>query len=289
MDPTIEHFEAAGSFLDAVEPFLMEAEAVHCLLLGLAQRLRDRPAADSPPDMAVVRERARPVLASLRTPPRNLVLSELAPGADPRAVSRLVDDLAAQCPDLPGVLGPAPVASAFAEAWTKALGKTSRVLMRERVYELIRVEAPAAPAGRMRLVGADDAPSVRDWIAAFAREATPEEPDPEGVADHLFRARIPANRARGLAVWERDGRRLSLVGWTGETPTGIRIGPVYTPPENRCHGYAGALTAAVSRSLLALGRQRCFLFADLANPTSNHIYQAVGYRPVGDQDFYGFA
>ena len=71
-----------------------------------------------------------------------------------------------------------------------------------------------------------------------------------------------------------------MSGFGGPTPSGIRIGPVYTPPELRRRGYASALVAALTASLLESGRRLCFLFTDLANPTSNSIYQQVGYRPV---------
>ena len=68
----------------------------------------------------------------------------------------------------------------------------------------------------------------------------------------------------------------------GRTPHGIRIGAVYTPPVLRGRGYASACVAAASQSQLDAGRTRCFLLTDLANPTANHIYQAIGYRPVRD-------
>jgi predicted GNAT family acetyltransferase len=93
---------------------------------------------------------------------------------------------------------------------------------------------------------------------------------------------------RVLYVWEDGGQPRSLAGYTGFTPNGVRIGPVYTPPEQRRHGYASAVTAAVSQLLLDSGRRFCFLFTDLANPTSNAIYQAIGYRPVVDMDMYAF-
>ncbi len=69
----------------------------------------------------------------------------------------------------------------------------------------------------------------------------------------------------------------------------MRIGPVYTPPEQRGHGYASALVAGVSQWLLDAGNQFCFLFTDLRNPTSNHIYQVIGYQPVGDFTEYSFS
>jgi predicted GNAT family acetyltransferase len=74
----------------------------------------------------------------------------------------------------------------------------------------------------------------------------------------------------------------------GETPHGIRIGPVYTPPQMRGRGYASNLTAAASQDQLDAGRRFRFLFTDLANPTSNKIYRQIGDEPVCDVDQYGF-
>jgi predicted GNAT family acetyltransferase len=85
-----------------------------------------------------------------------------------------------------------------------------------------------------------------------------------------------------------DDRPVSLAGYGGPTRHGIRIGPVYTPPAERRRGYASACVAALSQQLLDRGRRFCFLFTDLANPTSNHIYQQIGYRPVSDVDEYRF-
>ena len=99
------------------------------------------------------------------------------------------------------------------------------------------------------------------------------------------RRRSWLSRSGRLAyLWEDCGRVVSWVGASGETPHGIRIAPVYTPPELRGHGYASNLTAAASQDQLNRGRQLCFLFTDLANPTSNKIYRAVGYEPVVDVD-----
>ena len=95
-------------------------------------------------------------------------------------------------------------------------------------------------------------------------------------------------QAEVFVLW-LDGDTVSLTAFGGATPNGIRLGPVYTPPDKRGRGYASALVADVTASLLAGGRRFCFLFTDLANPTSNSIYQQVGYRPVTDVDLWRFA
>ena len=89
--------------------------------------------------------------------------------------------------------------------------------------------------------------------------------------------------------WEDGGAAVSMAGFGGRTPNGVRIGPVYTPPELRGRGYASALTAALTQRLLDGGLRFCFLFTDLANPTSNSIYQRIGYEPVSDFDFWSFS
>jgi predicted GNAT family acetyltransferase len=91
---------------------------------------------------------------------------------------------------------------------------------------------------------------------------------------------------RSAWFWETDGQRVSLAVAVGPTPNGIRIGRVYTPPERRGHGYASNLVAQLSAQLLAQGKKFCYLFTDIANPTSNSIYQKIGYRAVSDLTSY---
>ncbi len=86
-----------------------------------------------------------------------------------------------------------------------------------------------------------------------------------------------------------DGAIVSLLATTRPVSRVISIASVYTPPELRGHGYASRSVAALSQHLLDSGWQRCSLFTDLSNPTSNSIYQQVGYRPVRDFNEYDFS
>jgi predicted GNAT family acetyltransferase len=87
----------------------------------------------------------------------------------------------------------------------------------------------------------------------------------------------------GFLLWEAAGGPVSLAGMTRAVAGVVRVGPVYTPPERRGAGYAGAVTAAISRAALDAGAEEVVLFTDLANPTSNALYQKIGYRPVSDR------
>ena len=79
-----------------------------------------------------------------------------------------------------------------------------------------------------------------------------------------------------------------MAAWSGKTPNGVRVNLVYTPPSLRSRGYATTCVGALTRRLLEQGNRFCFLFTDLANPTSNSIYQQLGYRPVSDTASYAF-
>ena len=66
----------------------------------------------------------------------------------------------------------------------------------------------------------------------------------------------------------------------------VRVDPVYTPAHLRGRGYAGAVTVEVSRAALAAGATDVVLFTDPANPTSNALYQRIGYVPLTDWAVY---
>jgi len=286
----VRRFDDVAECARVVEPFLLANEAAHCLQLGILSTLEQQPNAwgGEPPYLAAVEHDGEVALVVIRTPPHNVTLSLVGPDVSPDAALALVArDLRAVYGDaLPGVVGPAPLSGAFAAAWTHLTGRASAVTMRERIYRLDAVIPVSGVSGAPRVATRADRDLLARWIAAFVAESGPEPTDAEAWAD---RALASAPALRGTYLWERDGEPVSLVGYSGPTPHGMRIGPVYTPPEHRGHGYASACTAAVSQMLLDGGRSFCFLFTDLANPTSNKIYQAIGYRPVIDVDMSTFA
>jgi uncharacterized protein len=269
----LDRYESASDFLAAAGPWLERREAEHNLIFGIASTLRDQPELyPEQPFLATVGDAGRILLAALRTPPWNLVLSELD---DDRALDLLVADLSGL--DVPGIVGAPDVATGFANRWIAVNGGGWEIGMDERVFQLAAVIPPRPVRGAMRGAVPADRPLLVEWIAAFGQEALGDEGArvAASVDDWL------AGKGRRLWLWDDDGPK-SLTGVGGETPNGIRIGPVYTPPAERGQGYASALVAAVSQAQLDAGRRFCFLYTDLANPTPNKIYQAIGYRPVTD-------
>jgi hypothetical protein len=276
----LRRFAGVGDFLDAAGGFLVAREAEHNLIFGIASSLRETPEAYSgPPYLAVVVDDDRVVAAAIQTPPFRVVLSEVD---DPKAIDLLADDLLER--DLPGAAGPVDVVRAFVDARMARGGPPASLEMSDRAYRLTAVRPLRPVAGRSRLATAGDRELLLAWVEAFKQEALGEADPADVVADvdHWI-----ARRGRTIHLWE-DGEAVSLCGVGGPTPNGIRIGPVYTPPGLRGRGYATALVAAVSQAELDAGRTFVFLFTDLANRTSNHIYQVIGYEPVRDFDDWTF-
>jgi predicted GNAT family acetyltransferase len=274
----LRRYDDVDAFLEAATPYLIEREAEHNLIFGVASTLRVDPGQyTAPAYLATVHDGDRVVAAALRTPPYRLVLSEMD---DPRAIELMARDTVEL--DLPGVQGPVEVVRDFVST-RQALGapKAEREIG-ERIYRLREVIPPRPVAGAMRAVRPDDRELVARWIHEFMLEALAEDDRPGAAA---AADRWIAGQGT-LQLWDIDGEIVSLAGVRGPTPHGIRIGPVYTPPDRRGRGYASALVAAASQAQLDAGKTFVFLFTDLANPTSNHIYQAIGYEPVGEIDVY---
>ncbi|HET9731267.1 MAG TPA: GNAT family N-acetyltransferase [Acidimicrobiales bacterium] len=185
------------------------------------------------------------------------------------AVDAAVDAVVGAGVLLPGVNGEAATAARFAGAWTERTGGGARPYMGQRLYEVDTV-VPARPTpGSCRPATEGDAALLTAWGAAFQQETG----DTGGNPAETVQRRIGAGE---LFVWDDDGPT-SMAGVSAPVAGTARVGPVFTPVEARGRGRASALVAAVSVSVRG-GGDRCILYTDLGNPTSNGIYRALGYR-----------
>lgn len=284
----LQRFDNPQAFYDRVEPFLLAHEAENNLPLGLVGALIEdlHRYGDDPPYMALVEEDGQIVHMALRTPPFNAIM---AMTEDLEAVKRVAQDVYEVYGDkLPGVNGPSEISSAFAEHWQTITGQTYRKNRSMRIFRLDAVNPPTGVPGQLRRINEGDRALILEWIKGFNRDALDEEIEDER-AERTFNRHVASTDATGIYVWEDEGEVVSIASGGRPTPNGISIGLVYTPPEKRRKGYASACVAALSQHLLDSGYAFCSLYTDLANPTSNHIYQEIGYRPLCDADEYLFS
>jgi len=274
-------YPTAAEFLAAAEPTLLLDEAKSNLILGIAGRVRGgRRYGDDPPVFVTVGDSDSVIAAAIRTPPFPLILHCETGCTD--AIALLVDHLAEADPKLSGVNGETSVSEAFARRWTERTGAAAEILREMRIYVLREVVPPTGVAGRLRSAAPGDVGLLAMWMRSFQEEAVPGDP-PSNPAE-IVRRFLDAGT---LLLWEDNGP-VSMAGSSRGTANSSTVSAVYTPPEKRGHGYASACVAGLSQEILDRGAAFCTLYADLANPISNKIYQRIGYRPVVDAVQYRF-
>lgn len=266
-----------GDFTAAAGDFLQSRPVQHTIQLAAIQTLRARGSSafgQVPPLFGWWRPEAGAVLSAfLHTPPYSALLTRLPPDS----ARPLAGQLAARSRQLPGVNAEQDDATAFAAAWRDLTGARAQQFRRSRLFRLAGLVPPVPhPPGAARVAAAADHDLLQSWSAAFAAEVGNTVGSiPGAIADRL--------NYGGLTLWEAGGQAVSMAGNTRPAAGVVRLGPVYTPPELRERGYAAAVTVAVSQAALEVGAQHVVLFTDLANPTSNALYQRLGYRPVEDR------
>ena len=184
--------------------------------------------------------------------------------------------------DVVGVSGPVGAARAFARRWTDRTGTTVVESMAQGVYVCDDVVPPDGVPGRP----GRRSRRTRRWSPAGCTTSpsrpvsTPPRPAWSTPCSPSAGSACGSSSAVDGDVTDRAAGVVSMLA-VRTSPAGMaRIGPVWTPPERRRHGYASALTADVTAR--ARPRPPRDALHRPANPTSNGIYQAVGYRRVGD-------
>lgn len=213
------------------------------------------------------------------TPPYELLLA-VVPEA---SVDELVTEFRVRGVAVPGVQGEGALVERFAAAWIGGTSWRATTTRNMRLYALGTLRPPTpSPPGRARRAKLDDVDLVMRWYVAFSGETGGHAVGDEAVVRHGIDNGL-------LWMWEDDTG--SVVALAGRRPTAAgvaRVAPVYTPAQHRRRGYGAAVTAACTHDALECGAQQVVLFTDLSNPTSNAIYQRIGYRPIGDRSTVRF-
>lgn len=275
----VERCTDVGAFARAVRPLLLRDEARHNQLLGVLGGLENGTYDAAAAWPVTVTDRGGVVAVALRTPPWPWLFGWLAPTPlDAGQAEEVVQRLASWGAGFPAVTSDPSSARRLAQAWCARHGGDARRTMAMRIMEATAVALPVPwPPGHPRPATRADAPRIRAWGYAFAREALPGD-DPDRFA--AAQVRHLATGQFRYSLWlDREPVAMAAIG--APTGTGERIGGVYTPPRWRGRGYAGALVAAMTREGFDRGLERVLLYTDATNPISNRLYARVGYRDVG--------
>ena len=259
-------YENINEFYDIAFPFLLKKEVENGLQLSILNSLKKNIEryGEEPPVLCTVNEGDDIKLVSLRTPPYNQILSYTD---KLETIDILVNALIIRNDILPGVLGFKEGVERFTNLWCEKMGLKSQITMNERLYSLKKVVEETLGNNKfIKALPDRSLEMIERSLKHFRKDIH------EGSMFLLFDNDLPVSMARR----------------SGKSVNGIAVNLVYTPPSLRRNGYATECVAKLSNLLLEEGNKFCFLFTDLSNPTSNSIYQKIGYRPIIDVDEYHF-
>ena len=278
------HIDPLPEFLAHVEPWLLREPVLHNVFLTVleAKRLGRVPQASSDRWIRAVDAHGEVVGAAMYTPPRQLLLGEVS---EPVAHA-LAGYAAANLGPLTAAVGTTTVAEWFATGYAEAAGVATNRRMSSRIFRLDTEPVPPFEVpGRAREATAADRDVLIAWADAFAAEASPNDARVDNSRPIDARLKLGGL----LWMWEDGGEPVTMAWITPPVARIARINAVYTPPQRRGRGYASGCVAAASRHAQTALASTCMLYTDLTNPTSNKIYQALGYRAVADVQEWVFA
>jgi uncharacterized protein len=277
------HIDPLAEFRSRVRPWLLREPVLHNVFLTVLEAKRGQPETSTDRWIRAVDGNGEMVGAAMYTPPRELLLGEVT---EPVA-GALAEYAAEHLEPLTGAVATTAVSEWFAGRYAAAAGVPARPRTSSRIFRLDTEPVPPFDVpGRARAATAADRDLLIAWADAFTAEAAPENTSFDNARP------IDARLSLGgglLWLWE-DGGEPAAMSWITPPVAGMaRINAVYTPPDRRGHGYASGCVAAASRHAQTALESTCMLYTDLSNPTSNKIYQALGYRPVADVQEWVFA
>jgi len=264
---TVRWTNDVAEYLERVESFLCASPVKHSVLLTSAHRCVAEPVTGAL--WLWVESEGQVVAAGQLIPPWRAYVS-LGTYSAMIDLSTALHELR---PELSGVGGMRTAAEAFAHRWRELTRREAVAAMEQGVYVADEVRHPAGVPGRLRLAEAVEAPLVQAWSGGFSAEVGSDHAPRQDVRPWIEQGQV--------FMWEVAGRGVSVAKANPGYGGVCRVSLVYTPPEHRRRGYAGACVAGVTARQLEAGL-RCMLYTDLANPTSNAVYRRVGYRQVSE-------
>jgi predicted GNAT family acetyltransferase len=278
-----KHYSDINTFYKDTYDVLMRHEAQNRIPLGniiIGTAGTDKTGWRDPVNwfMATASDETGIRMTAIMTPPHNITLYATDNVIDDAALACLVDGIIKTGLSIVGVTSEKSLAGRFTEMYTAAKDMNFTISMNQRIFELTGVNPEIPSVGCLRLARESDMAFLPYWVEGFINDCFGTPITVQNDAEH-YRYHISANR---LYILEDGETPVSMAKISREMQNVCGIALVYTPPYLRGKGYATSCVAAVCRSALERGFSKCVLYTDLANPTSNSIYQKIGYTPICD-------
>lgn len=271
-------------FLAESEELLLKKESFHSLILGLAGNIRDQKLETTDPLFFSIRDdENRSIAAALRSNiDKPFVITEMPKAA----VELLIKDLYKSEAHIKAVVGEEETATYFKDKWIEMFDLDFKVTIHLGVYECFKIIRPPSLTGELIAAGPEHKDILREYVKGFYQDCFPADPIIDENIEKVMNRHLENKGVYFLKT--PDNRLVSMAANSRSTLNGGTISLVYTPPALRGKGHASSVVALLSEKIISDGKMFVGLFTDLTNPTSNSIYQKIGYVKIGQNINYDF-
>ena len=278
----VEVLSSEQNFLDLLKPLLNKKEAEYGLLLGnVIQQLSVNPQQYKNKYIAIYENEI--LVGGCFLGEKYLILSQI-PGP---LLNPLAEYFFRNHFEIPGIVGPSATCETFALIWSELSQLSYTLNMSQKIYELKAVTMPQSIRGQLLVADDSHLEILTQWVYEFMKESLPfEQTTLEKSKEYVLRK---LKNKEAFVLQNSSGEIVSMNYVARPTDHGISVSLVYTPKLHRKKGYASSLVAFTSDLMLQRGYEFCVLYTDSQNPTSNKIYQDVGYREVATSRHFVFS
>lgn len=276
-------YQNIEEFLNANEALLLEKESFHNLILGLAYGIRNKKIKTTKPLFYSIKENEKVIACALRSnSDKPLIVTEMSVDG----VDLLIQDLVNNNSELMAIVGEESSANYFKDQWTKIKNLNFKINIHLGVYECFKVVFPVIISGEIIRATEEHKDILRKNIKGFLQDCFPDNPIVDDNIETLMNRHLDNNSL--FLLKNKKKEIVSMAANTRSTLNGGTISLVYTPPTLRGRGYASSMVALLSGKIMSDGKKFASLFTDLANPTSNSIYQKIGFVKIGQNIHFDF-
>ncbi|MCZ8534487.1 GNAT family N-acetyltransferase [Psychrobacillus psychrodurans] len=271
-----QRYENVDAFAKIVTPFLEKNEDKFSLFLGVLKGIKA--SAYENPYMATIEENGQLLAIFQMTPPHPLNIIFVDENQISTCIDLCISELTKHAVPVESIISVKEWAVLFAQKWQEKTDGNYSLMMDQGLYRLDQVEESLEMSpGKWRYATISDAQLIEKWYSQFEQDTGLSVTAPEEIKKRV------KNMLDGKEVffWEDQGEVVSMMKKSRPTTNGITVSLVFTPAEKRKKGYGRTLVATVSRELLK-EFEFCVLYTDMLNPTSNKIYQEIGYKKLVD-------
>ncbi|WP_277584837.1 GNAT family N-acetyltransferase [Psychrobacillus antarcticus] len=271
-----QHYESVERFAIRVTPFLKENEDKFSLFLGVLERIKV--GAYENPYMATIEENGQLLAIFQMTPPHPLNIIFVDENQLATCTDLCITELINQAVPVESIISVKEWAILFANKWQERTGGSYSLIMDQGLYRLDKVEESLEMStDSWRYATSNDALLIEKWFGQFEHDTGLPTTAPVEIKKRV-KAMLDAKE---VFLWENKGEVVSMMKKARPTANGVTVSLVFTPAEKRRKGYGRTMVAAVSKELLKEFKF-CVLYTDMLNPTSNKIYQEIGYKKLID-------